>query len=132
MKRILVIDDDAQLRQMLTTLLTRKGFQVKTAENGKAGLDLAQRHRFDLVITDIFMPEKEGLETIQEFRQRFAGTPLIAISGGSKAFPIGNFLNVARQLGAVACLEKPFPMETLLHHVMGIIGEAAQRDPNGD
>jgi DNA-binding response OmpR family regulator len=107
MARVLVVDDDFQMREMLGVILERKGYDVMTASDGKLAVQLQQKSPFDLVITDIIMPEKEGLETISELRHSFPCLKIIAISGGGRHRPDG-YLELARQLGADRILAKPF------------------------
>lgn len=107
MIRILVIDDDFQMREMLGVILERKGYDVKTASDGKAALQLQSKKPFDIVITDIIMPEKEGLETISELRRGYPRVKIIAISGGGQYKPEG-YLELAKQHGADRVLAKPF------------------------
>jgi DNA-binding response OmpR family regulator len=107
MIRILVVDDDFQMREMLGVILERKGYDVKTASDGKAAMQLQSKKPFDIVITDIIMPEKEGLETISDLRSGYPQLKIIAISGGGRHRPEG-FLELARQLGADRVLAKPF------------------------
>lgn len=116
MKRILVIDDDNQTRQMLRQALERAGYSVVEARDGAEGLRHYQENPVDLVITDILMPEKEGLETIQELRERFPSVKIIAISGGGRTGKL-DFLHVAEKLGALRTLHKPFPLQELLDAV---------------
>jgi CheY-like chemotaxis protein len=115
MTRILVIDDEAAVRRMLRQMLEKAGYEVVEAPNGAVGLDLYHEHPVDLVITDILMPEKEGIETISTLRKTAAGVKIIAISGGG-----GGRLNKedvlfsAQAFGAVRTLAKPFDREELL------------------
>jgi CheY-like chemotaxis protein len=111
MGRILVIDDEAQLRQVLERMLKGAGHEVIVAGNGDEGLKEFQRTAPDLVITDIFMPERDGFETIIHLRKLNPKIPVIAISGK----PAGRvMLSVAEKLGTTAVLEKPFTLEQLL------------------
>ena len=80
--RLLVIDDDNLVRAALTDMLQTAGFEVVTASNGRLGLELLETTPVDAIITDILMPEQEGLETIREARQRFPDIRILAISGG--------------------------------------------------
>jgi CheY-like chemotaxis protein len=107
MQKILVIDDDSLVRDTLVRVLERKGYQVLVASDGLRGLHAFRREQPDLVITDIIMPEKEGLETIREIRGECPDAKIIAISGGAR---IGNmdFLDVAGKLGASEIIPKPF------------------------
>ena len=107
MKRVLVVDDDYQMREMLGVVLQRKGYDVKTAMDGNAAVRLQREKPFDVIITDIIMPEKEGLETISEIRRSYPRVKIIAISGGGRHRPEG-YLELAKQLGANRVLAKPF------------------------
>jgi DNA-binding response OmpR family regulator len=114
---ILIIDDDDAVRAWLEQVLTQAGFGVSTAANGKDGCDLVQGGHFDLVITDLVMPEQEGLETVQLLRREHPEIPIIAISG---AFH-GDFLKTARILGAQATLAKPVDRDRLLATVADLM-----------
>lgn len=110
---ILVIDDDVQLRGFLREVLDQAGYQVLEAGNGNEGSELFARHGPDLVLTDIVMPEKEGMELIMELRRDHPNLPIIAMSGGNAGFS-GSYLTVASKLGASATLAKPFTASHLL------------------
>jgi CheY-like chemotaxis protein len=111
MAAILVIDDEAPMRRLIRRLLRREGHVVHEAEDGRQGLKLFRQLRPALVISDIVMPEGEGIETIRQIRQEAPETPILAISGGSfRAL----YLRAADNLGATASLEKPFKSEDLL------------------
>ncbi len=114
MKSILVIDDEEQLVKMVCTMLEREGYRVSVAQNGKQGLRLFRQEPVDLVITDIFMPEKEGLETIRELRREFPGIKIIAMSGGMAKAEGFSALPLAEKLGADHTLVKPFRRTELL------------------
>lgn len=116
--RILVVDDDEQYRSLMQRTLERAGHQVVTAEDGTAAVVAAQDATLELVITDLIMPGKEGLETIMELRRLRPGLPLIAMSGGGRGNP-GDYLKAARLLGATRTLEKPFGVQDLLDAVAG-------------
>ncbi len=108
MALILVIDDDDALRRViLRTLGAKKKHQVIEAANGVEGMKLVEEQKPDAVITDILMPQKEGIETIREIRERAPGCKIIAISGGGMSHNL-MFLDVARAFGADAALAKPF------------------------
>ncbi len=113
MKQILIIDDELQIRSMLKKMLEREDFNVVVASDGKEGMKIFEKEPVDLVITDLIMPEKEGIEVIQELRKNNSNLPIIAISGGGKNSP-GTYLNIAKLLGANAILEKPFAKEKLI------------------
>jgi CheY-like chemotaxis protein len=113
---ILVIDDDAMVRQALIQVLENSGYEVHCASDGRQGLQAFRIRRPDLVISDIIMPEMEGIETIMEVRILSRDCPIIAISGGGR-LGRADFLAVAKQLGATATLVKPFETEDLLRTV---------------
>jgi len=114
MKRILVIDDDMQMRQMLTLTLERAGYVVVEAPNGEEGLMLYRQDPTDLVITDIIMPEKDGVETIVELRRDFPDAKIIAISGGSRGIDSQGCLSYVKGLGVSHVFIKPFDRKELL------------------
>ena len=116
MKRILVVDDEAQIRTMLTQMLEQEGYEVLTAENGEEGLTLVQKQAFDLVITDMIMPVKDGLKFIMELIKDYPDLKILAISGGG-AIKAERYLTMAGYLGDIATLEKPFKREMLLELV---------------
>lgn len=125
MSRILVIDDDEVVRDTLRLILAGAGHQVALAPDGKAGLEAFEALAPDLVITDILMPEKEGMETIGDLRRLAASLPIIVISGGGR---IGNmdFLAAARHFGADRSFAKPFEPDEVLEAVSQLLrAEAA-------
>ena len=113
MHRILVVDDEELAPFTLREILESAGYEVAEARNGKECVDKQRASPFDLVITDIIMPEQEGIQTITEMRSDKPDAKIIAISGGGR---IGNtdFLKMAQQYGADAILAKPFTDEQLL------------------
>lgn len=113
MPHVLVIDDDEQLRGMLRAMLDRAGYEVSVAGDGRQGLKTLETKRVDVVITDIVMPDMEGLEVIMALRRKYSDMKIIAISGGGRNDPHG-YLNVATALGANSTLTKPFSREELL------------------
>lgn len=110
--RILVVDDDAQLRRAIEQMLIRMGHVVTTAQNGAAALRLADAQPFDLVLTDLVMPEVEGLQLLRELRARPTRLKVIAMSGGGRG-SAGDYLELAANMGAVATLPKPFNSQQL-------------------
>ena len=122
MSRILLVDDDESFRKMLHETLQRAGYQVQDAANGKVALKLYRQEPADLIITDIFMPEKEGLETIMEVRRINPNVKIIAISGEGRGGPIG-YLQIAKQLGAKRALVKPFSSKEVLETVAQVLSE---------
>jgi CheY-like chemotaxis protein len=115
MARILLIDDNAALRNLLRLQLEAAGHEVLEAADGGEGIRLYRRRPADLVLCDLFMPGKEGLETIRELRGAGAGR-IIAISGDG-SLGSSDFLRVATMLGAARALNKPFDAATLLETV---------------
>jgi CheY-like chemotaxis protein len=114
MARILLIDDDDSFRTMLRLTLVHFGYTVIEARNGKEGLALFKEANADLVITDIVMPEKEGLEVLMELRRKQPPpVKIIAISGGARV-NIADNLRMAKLLGAAKVLTKPFSNEALI------------------
>ncbi|MCZ6888713.1 MAG: response regulator [Gammaproteobacteria bacterium] len=113
MSHFLVIDDDLQILEVLSEMLKLEGHTVTTASDGKQAAKCLTCETFDLVITDLIMPEKEGLETIADLRQEHAGIPIIAISGGGRIGPM-NYLETATGIGADATLAKPFARDELI------------------
>ena len=119
---ILVIDDDDQFRGMLRQTLEHAGYEVMDASNGKEGIRVFRENPADLVITDIIMPEKEGIETIRELKREFPDVKIIAISGGGRIGPV-SYLKMAKGLGAQRTLTKPLEREELLRVVRELIGQ---------
>jgi CheY-like chemotaxis protein len=111
--RILIVDDDAGVRQVLRSMLVPAGYHVEVAVNGREAVERLREETFDLVITDLVMPEQEGIETIKILRRDFPGVKIIAISG---AFG-GDYLRIAGYLGAHRTLAKPVRMDTVIRAV---------------
>lgn len=107
MARILIIDDDPLVRQVLRDWLEPRGYEVVEAENGNVGLKLFKEKPAELVITDIVMPDKEGIETIRELRRDFPEVKIIAVSGGGQLMPGATCLTLAEGLGVERTLAKP-------------------------
>jgi DNA-binding response OmpR family regulator len=123
MKRILLIEDDENLRKMLRLSLEDYGYAVTEACDGKQGLASYRASPADLVLTDLVMPEKEGLETIQDLRKSHPSVKIIAMSGGSRQ-NAGENLKMARLLGASALIAKPFEVSKLVETIAGLLGDA--------
>jgi DNA-binding NtrC family response regulator len=121
LKRILVVDDEAQIRTMLTQMLEQEGYAVITAENGEEGLAMVGRHAFDLVVTDMIMPVKDGLKFIMELIRDYPDLKILAISGGG-AIKAERYLTMAGYLGDIATLEKPFKRDAFLELVRKQMG----------
>jgi CheY-like chemotaxis protein len=113
MAQILIIDDEPQMRRLLVRVLSGAGHTVHEAKNGRDGIGLFHRVNPVLVITDIVMPDMEGIEMIRTLRQEAPTIPILAISGSGQ--PV--YLHAATELGATAALEKPFGAGELLSMV---------------
>ena len=113
MPKILVIDDIEFARSTISRMLKRQGFEMLEASNGKDGMKLFVEHHPDLVLTDILMPEMEGLETIRAMRKLAPELPIIAVTGSHNS----PFLEMALRLGATKGLLKPFKNEDLIETV---------------
>ncbi len=113
MKKILIIDDEAPIRKMLKKLLEKNDYHVLEADNGKMGIDSYTKNKPDLIITDLIMPEKEGLESIRELKKLNPDIKIIAISGGGITDP-KMYLNLASKFGAVRTFSKPIDNKILL------------------
>ncbi|MEQ8194099.1 MAG: response regulator [Rhodospirillales bacterium] len=121
MAHILIIDDEEIARYTLREILESENHRVTEAADGVEAGKIFRRESFDLVITDIIMPDKEGLETIREFKQFRPETPIIAISGGGR-FRTDAYLKFAEELGADHTLNKPFTDDDLLALVKTCLG----------
>lgn len=111
-EKILVIDDEADLRATFQERLTLEGYQVWTASNGRKGLQVYQDHSFDLVITDVLMPELDGLEVVRTLRRFNPTIPIIVMSGGGNRNL--DFLVEAEEFGATRTISKPFRHDELI------------------
>jgi len=114
-KRVLVVDDRPDTLGFMLLGLESAGFEVEVAANGREALERQREHAADVVITDIFMPEMDGLETIDRIKAQFPHTRIIAMSSGVGRMQ--DYLKVAGQIGADATLLKPFSTEDLVRLV---------------
>jgi CheY-like chemotaxis protein len=121
MARVLVIDDDAEIRKLIRAMLAELQAEVIEADNGEAGIAALAAQPADLVITDLLMPTKDGVETIIEIRRRFPDTKVIAMSGGGRVRDM-SFLDFAGKVGATATLAKPFRKADLQSLVTKLLG----------
>lgn len=124
MSVILVVDDDPQVLEVVGEMLRLEGYAVATAADGREAVAKFHATTFDLVITDLIMPEKEGLETIAEMKALRHGVPVIAMSGGGRIGPT-DYLETARYIGATATLAKPFARSELVSLVGSLLSKAA-------
>ncbi len=120
MPRILVIDDEQLLRSTVVTILTRAGFSVEEASDGQAGIAMFHRNPPDVVITDIFMPNRDGLEIIKELKHSNSRTKIIAMTGGG-SMRMMEIASAAKLLGADHVLNKPFESESLLAAINAVL-----------
>ena len=115
MARILVVDDDPHVRELLKDALMREGHEVVEASNGDLGIASYRAEGADVVITDLLIPVKEGMEMIRELQKEDPNVKVIAISGGG--IKGADYLPLAKDLGAVATLQKPFRMQEMIEAV---------------
>jgi DNA-binding response OmpR family regulator len=126
MATILVIDDDAPVRAALRRILERAGYTVMVAADGRAGMRLHRERPADLIITDIFMPGQDGIETIRQLRHEGPAVPILAISGGDQTGAV-DLGEGAALLGASQTLRKPFELAELL----AAVGDLLEKAPPG-
>lgn len=120
MKTILLVDDDDAFRSMLHVTLESVGYEVREASNGKKAVDLYRKQPADLVVTDIVMPEQEGIQTLLELRKINPEVRIIAMSGGGRIGP-DDYLTAAKILGAKQTLSKPFRQADFLDVVARVL-----------
>jgi DNA-binding response OmpR family regulator len=120
MPGILIVEDDNDLREMLKVSLLKRKFTVIEASDGKQAILHFKPAVTDLVITDLIMPDEDGLKVIMKLREMKPDVKIIAISGGGKAGP-GNYLNVARTLGADEIFSKPFSINDLISKIYELL-----------
>lgn len=125
MPRVLVIDDEPDLRELIRELLDDAGYEVVEAANGREGVARFAEAPTDLVITDIMMPEQDGIQTVIELRRTRPSTKIIAISGGGPARNL-DFLQFAKRVGAVEVLVKPFTNDQLVGAVKKALETSGQ------
>ena len=112
-KRVLVVDDDAGMRNFLRMLLELEGYEVALARNGVEALEMQRQHPAAIILTDLFMPEAEGMETVVRLRDEFPQARIIVMSGGGVHLGT-DYLKLARELGAAKTLKKPFAPQDLI------------------
>lgn len=113
MNRLLLVDDNLDVRQMLKAALELEGYVVQEASNGREALELQRRQPFRVLVTDIFMPDADGFETIDTFRKEFPDTKIVVISGDARVAK-RDYLEAAKLIGADATLLKPFEPAALV------------------
>jgi len=124
MARILIIEDNDDLRTIVTDALIAAGHEVIQAADGVEGIESQRNASADLVITDILMPEKEGIETIRDLTREFPALPIIAMSGAGRSQSANALPFIAKELGAHAFLRKPFGSRDLLEAVQKVLERA--------
>lgn len=122
MANILIVDDDASLLRTVRMVLERQGHSVAEASDGKSALRQFQETPFDLVVSDIYMPEMDGVEFLIRLHEEFPKAKIIAMSGGGR-LPKDKALRTMATLGAVDILEKPFPPRELEERVRKTLDE---------
>jgi CheY-like chemotaxis protein len=123
MPSVLIVDDDDSLREGLHRSLRQAGYEVRAASDGLQGLRSVEQSPVDVILLDIFMPGKEGLETIKDLRRHNPHVRIIAMSGGGSKGML-DVLKLAQMLGAKRTLAKPFSREELLEAIRGELGAA--------
>lgn len=124
MARVLVVDDEEFIRFTLRQMLEKAGHEVVEAVNGQDALDCFERSPIDLVITDIVMPEKEGIETIVELRRHQPDLKIIAVSGGGRTKTM-DYLDIAERLGADSAIAKPLQRQVVMDAVNKALGQTS-------
>jgi DNA-binding NtrC family response regulator len=117
---ILLVDDNTELRSVIARSLKLAGHQVFTAENGRVALAILPKVTYDIVLTDIVMPDMEGLELIRSIRKVNPAAKIVAMSGGGRG-PAEDYLAMARNFGAIATLEKPFELDRLTKTIDAVL-----------
>jgi YesN/AraC family two-component response regulator len=128
MERILIIDDEAPIRSMIRLILEREGYTVAEASDGAEGIRCFREKPADLVITDLIMPNKDGIGMILELKKEFSTAKIIAMSGGGLNRPEG-YLRGAKKLGAAYTLSKPINRQELLRAVRDALKGLSEAPP---
>ncbi|MBF0140621.1 MAG: response regulator [Magnetococcales bacterium] len=121
MAHVLVVDDDMSIRAFVLEILEEEGHSIEEAVDGKQGLQRYREEPADLVITDILMPEVDGVEFIMQLQEIYPGVKIIAMSGGGRGLDASFNLRIAKDFGAVQQIEKPFTRERLLEAVRQVV-----------
>ena len=126
MARFLILDDDEDLGSVVEMILQLDGHETAVLKRSQDAVAEQRARPADVLITDIFMPDQDGLETIQQFRREFPQVKIIAMSGGGDTLRNVSYLFSAREMGAVQVLRKPFEKEALLNVVQQVLGGPAR------
>lgn len=129
MARFLIIDDDEDLGSVVQMILELDGHEALVSTDAEAAGAMQRKHDADVLITDIFMPDKDGFELIQQFRREFPQVSIIAMSGGGDILRTHRYLSSAREIGAVRVVRKPFQSEGLLSVVHEVLASREGRQP---
>ena len=121
MARILVVEDEELMREMLVDIFNDEGHDTSAAVNGVEALKAIEKDSFDLIVTDIVMPEKDGLSVILQTKRDKRDIKVIAISGGDKTFSGKSYLRIARNIGVERTIDKPFKREKVLQAVEEVL-----------
>ena len=121
MANILIIDDDASIRALLYAILEDENHELREAEDGRKGLSMFKEEPADLVITDVLMPEKDGVELIMELKEIDPGTKIIAMSGGGRGLDATFNLRMAQDFGAQRLMVKPFSSSEALEAIQSVL-----------
>ena len=121
---LLVVDDDPEMRTLIGRMLHREGHVVVEAANGREALKHLDAQAFDLVVSDLFMPDTDGIELVREIPRRRPGTPVLVLSGADNSV-FGGLLMAAKMLGAVEALPKPITAADLRGAVRASLDRAA-------
>jgi len=125
--RILIVEDDQILRRLIERHLGRQGFESVTASSGLQALEVLEAMRIDLVLTDLIMPEADGFEVLKKLRTRPGAPPVILMTGAGRG-AAGEYVEIARVLGAAAVLQKPFSLDALTDMIRQFAGPPATGD----
>ena len=117
---VLIVDDNADMRSFVRIVLERAGFEAQVAADGESALDLQRAHPVDVLVTDIFMPERDGIELIHQFKSEFPQVKIIAMSGGGQISK-RDYLPLVADIGADRVLRKPFAADTLLGMLQDLV-----------
>ena len=123
MAYMLVIDDEPSLRRLVRSMLESEGYEVDEAEDGIQGLKHIRKNGYDLVVTDVFMPEEDGIVVAQEIMKSHANTKVLAISGGGSNLSADWSLNMIKNFGVEEVLHKPFGKGELMSAVRRLLDE---------
>ena len=126
MARFLILDDDEDIGQVVQMILELHGHEAAVSTDGDTAVTMQKARAADVLITDIFMPDKDGFEVIRQFQQQFPDVSVIAMSGGGDTLRSLKYLSLAREVGAVHIIRKPFEKEALLAVVEKVLAARAQ------